>query len=86
MKEIEELIKNDNGCITDVRTVVVYRKNMLRRCNGISFVDADLFCFKYNEEKTPFRFSCVQDIIMFVDDDGQTKLLKNRYGRPGEVK
>ncbi len=86
--KLKDLLKSDNGCITDVRTVVVFRKNMLKRCKGTPFEKVDLDCFEYDKTISSFRFSCVQDIIMFIDEgsNSRTKILKNRYGRPGEVK
>lgn len=80
----------DDGFIGDVRCTVVYRRNLLKSYKSTSFEDISLLHFRYDNSvdfRTTIKYPQIQEVIMFVDEDDncRTKILKNRYGRPGEV-
>ena len=78
----------NNGIITEVKTIVLLRKNLSRSSLSLSFDEINFTHFKYESDgtKSTTKYSQVKDLIMFVDTNGRTKMLKNRYGKIGEVK
>lgn len=78
----------NNGIITNVKTVILFRKNLSNSNKGLFFEEINLDHFKYetNGDSSTVEYSQVQEVIMFIDDNGRTKILKNRYGKTGEIK
>lgn len=76
-----------DGILTDVKAMVLTRKNLCKQYEEIPFKDVDWIHFKYRtKQERPSRLFMEIELCIFVDDDGKTKLLKNRWGNTGEVK
>lgn len=57
--------------------------NKKKKFEEISLTD---FMYSDDSRANSFRIPAMMDIIMFIDDFGRTKILKNRWGASGEVK
>lgn len=89
--DIEKSIDSrSKGMITNVKTVVLYRENLCQNNIDKDFKDIQLddFMYERSDKITPFKYACIQEIIIFIDhtENCRTKILKNRWGRTGEVK
>jgi len=63
--------------------IIVARRNDLRKeFKKIEFERITFYCLNFNSRE----FFQKSSIVMFVDDDGRTIILKNRYGSNGIVK
>jgi len=60
-----------------------FRKDVIKRFGNLPFEDVNINHIVINLKKTPLFTK--DHIIMFVDDDGRQKIVKNRYGRGGEI-
>jgi hypothetical protein len=59
-------------------TLILGREDMIETKNGKNILLIDFTDFKISVK--PFQEN---GIILFIDDNGQTKILKNRYGDKG---
>jgi hypothetical protein len=59
-------------------TLILGREDMIETKNGKSILLIDFTDFKISVK--PFQEN---GIILFIDDNGQTKIIKNRYGDKG---
>lgn len=84
---MENLIPPLNG-ITDARTIILFREHLNKVSKKLDFDKITISDFMYSEDTqlNSFRIPCILDIIMFVDINGRTKIIKNRWGASGEVK
>lgn len=91
---ISEVKTSMDGIITDPKTIILFRRNLLKCKKDQKFKDVELMDFKYNfnpelsyEENNRIRRSTYMcaDLIVFIDDFGKTKILKSRWGNRGEV-
>lgn len=71
----------DEGVIRNPETLVLFRKNLIRDSLKKHFNDIQHYDFKIG--KKPMLTA---NLILFVEDDGKTKLLKSRWGKTGNVK
>lgn len=89
--DIEKSIDSrSKGMITNVKTIVLYRDNLYRNKVDKDFKDIQIDDFVYDNSEVGkvLTYPRHQEIIIFIDhnENGRTKLLKNRWGRTGEVK
>lgn len=66
----------------NTNALVLYRKDLNKTKDPIQFNEIQHYHFSIKFE---LDFLRKQDIILFVDDDGKTKILKNRYGVPDDT-
>jgi hypothetical protein len=67
----------------DAKAIVLFRANLPKDRQEKSFNQITLSDFKYDGS---VRKAYESEIIMFVDTDRRTKILKNRWGNMGTVK
>jgi len=82
------LPKYDNGMIEDVITIVLFRDNLRyeNRKTLIKELSLKHFSFDNNPSISPLRKPMKAELVIFVDKDGKTKILKSRWGNLGIVK
>jgi len=79
MKDSEIIKPNDEiGFVTDA--LILKRRDLRENCKLKHFDDIDMHDFKSRQ-----RMFHVNNLILFIDDGLQTKLIKNRYGYEGIV-
>lgn len=71
---------NDLGMI-EVPSLILFRKNLRKCCKNKPTKDLTLNDFTYSGEGKSFRIAEEKCVILFIDDDSSTIILKNRYGR-----
>lgn len=80
-KELLEVSKKPE--MIESTVLVLFRSNLTKDKEKLPFRKITLNDFKYDGS---IRRAYQENIIMFVDEDCKTKILKNRYGKPGIVK
>jgi hypothetical protein len=83
-----KLTKPRKGCQI-ATTVVAFRDDLTRNDKNKKFEDVGIFDFSFNSETEQECDVCrhtiyVADLVIFVDTDGRTKILKNRFGNRGK--
>jgi hypothetical protein len=68
----------DNSKINNA--YLVRRENLTKQSKDKLFSDIELYDFAFDMHDVN-----MSELIMFVDEDGNTKILKNRYGYVGNV-
>ena len=88
MKLTEGSVDRNFGMIKNPETLVLFRDNLIVDSINKSFDDIEIYDFKLDNEigvpglKTAWK----QELILFIDKNGSTKLLKNRWGNAGKVR
>lgn len=88
--ELKDFLDRDEffqeGILTDVRGMVLTRKNLYEQYKELAFDDIDWSHFKYRKnEFHPTGIFKMSDLVIFVDENGKTKIMKNRWGNTGNV-
>lgn len=71
----------DEGVIRNPETLVLFRKNLIYNSLNKRFVDIE-----FNDFRIDRKPMLTASLILFIDDDGNSKLLKSRWGKTGNVK
>lgn len=61
-------------------TLILWREDLNPRSSNKSFNDIN-----YNDFTVSWEFCIKQPIVLFMDNDGKTKMLKNRYGNDDKL-
>ena len=64
------------------RCIILRRDDLIKSSEDKPFIDIKYDDFRNEPFDDKFR---INEIILFIDNNGQTKLLKNRWGNQGVV-
>jgi hypothetical protein len=66
--------------LMNVDVAVYTKKDLLESCKDMPFDKLNYCHFK--QSKMPIQ---IASLVLFIDDEGNTHLIKNRFGKPGVV-
>jgi hypothetical protein len=67
---------------SDTKCSIFFRENLIKSSKNKSIENIIYQDFKSNER----RLFLVEYVVLFIDTNGDTKILKNRYGKEGIIK
>jgi len=84
----EEIISLKKGIIEDAKTLILFRENLCREYKDTKIKNINYSMFKYdnNPSVRATRKIAQTELCLFIDKNGDTKILKSRWGNIGIVK
>jgi len=86
---VKDFLPVKTGMIKDSRTLILFRENLCFAYKDENINDMSYWQFKFSDDPTnnrPKREFETADLCLFIDKNGDTKILKSRWGNIGILK